>query len=505
VLVSNIGSWMQMVGAQWLLVGLPNAAILVSLVQTADMLPDMLFELVGGSLADTLDRRKLLIAVQALLVVFGTALTLLTLAGQMPPYLLLFFTFLIGTGSVIGLPAYQSLIPDIVPRTEIQAASALGSMNINIARAVGPAIAGLVIAQIGVPAVFALNTLSFVFYLLVLLFWRPPPRARGGAPEPFVSAVLTGIRYVRYSSVVRRILLRSAIFLVPASVLWALLPLVATQRMGQGAGTYGLMLGALGIGAVAGALLLARVRGRLTTDQLITIASTIYAAGLVLVVAIPNVAVAVLVLLPVGAAWVAVLSDINAALQLFLPAWVRARGLSIYLMVLFGSQAVGALIWGLLAVPAGLVWTFLIAAATLMVGAASTRIWPFPDTAGMDRTVVTPWPEPQLVVDVDPTGGPVVVQTTYTISPERESHFIEAMGKVRRGRLRTGATQWGLFRDAEVSHRFVELFAVPSWDEHMRQHRDRLTVEEKEQEEEANSLSDPEPVTEHLLSVEVPR
>ena len=503
VLVSNVGSWMQTVGAQWLLVGLPNAAILVALVQTADMLPDTLFELAGGSLADILDRRKLLIGLQALLVIFGAALTLLTLAGQMPPYLLLFFTFLIGSGSVIGVPAYQSLIPDLVPRSEIRAASALSSVNINLARVVGPGIAGVLIARAGVPAVFALNTLTFVFYLLVVLLWREPPRRRGGVPEPFVSAIRAGIRYVRYSQVVRRILLRAAIFLLPASALWALLPIVATQRLRQGADGYGLLLGALGAGAIVGVLVLPRLRGRMTTNALLMIASLVYAAGLVTLVSISIVAVAVIVLLLVGAAWVAVLSDVNAALQLFLPAWVRARGLSIYAMVLFGSQALGSVIWGLLALRAGVVLTILIAAALVLAGAAMTRLRPFPETAGMDRGVVTPWPEPQLVLNVDPSEGPVVVQTTYTIAPEREHQFLQAMAKMRSDRLRTGATQWGLFRDSADPKRFVELFVVPSWDEHMRQHRDRLTRVEQTDEELVNSLSDPEPVTEHLLAADV--
>jgi MFS family permease len=469
------------------------------------MLPDTLFSLLGGSLADTLDRRKLLIALQALLVVFGTALTLLTLAGLMPPYLLLFFTFLIGSGSVIGVPAYQSLIPDIVPRSQIRAASALSSANINIARAIGPAIAGVLIARVGVPAVFALNTLSFVFYLLVVLFWHEPPRTRGAVPEPFVSAVRAGIRYVRYSEVVRRILLRAAIFLLPASALWALLPVVATQRLGQGADGYGLLLASLGIGAVAGVLLLPRVRGRMTTNTLLMIASAVYAAGLIIVVSIPVVALAVVILLPVGAAWVAVLSDINAALQLYLPAWVRARGLSIYVTVLFGSQAVGSVLWGLLALRAGVVVAILIAAGLVLVSVAITRLWPFPETGDMDRAVVTPWPEPQLAIDIDPADSPVLVQTTYMVAPGREQEFLQAMARLRSDRLRTGATQWGLFRDSAVPQKFVEVFMVPSWDEHMRQHRDRLTLVEQTDEELVNSLSDPEPVTEHLLAADLRR
>src|SRR6202165_2774298 len=161
VLVSNVASWMQTVGAQWLLVGQPNASILVALVQTADYLPDMLFGLVGGVLADNFERRRLLMAVQVCLVIVGAGLAGLTIAGQMPPALLLTFTFLIGSGSVLTLPAYQALVPDLVPRNQLPAASALSSISINLARAAGPAIAGVVIARAGVGAVFALNTAMY--------------------------------------------------------------------------------------------------------------------------------------------------------------------------------------------------------------------------------------------------------------------------------------------------------------------------------------------------------
>ena len=253
---------MQTVGAQWLLVNQPHASILVALVQTADMLPDVLLAYVGGVLADTFDRRLLLIVVQGCLVITGMVLTILTIAGQMPPALLLTLTFLLGAGSAFSVPAYQAMIPDLVPRPQLPSASALGSININLARAVGPAIAGVLIARAGVGAVFALNTATFLVFGLVVAAWHPPAGTTAQLPERFASALRAGERYVRYSPVVRRILVRSALFLVPASALWALLPLVASQRLGLGANGYGLLLGALGVGAVAGAFMLPRVRAK---------------------------------------------------------------------------------------------------------------------------------------------------------------------------------------------------------------------------------------------------
>jgi MFS family permease len=503
-LVSNVGTWMQTVGAQWLLVHQAHAAILVPLVQTAGMLPYVLFGLVGGVLADTLDRRRLLIAVQGGMVAVGAVLTVLTAAHQMPPALLLMFTFALGSGAVLAVPAYQSLVPDLVPREQVRAASALTSISVNLARAVGPAVAGLVIARTGVAAVFAINTATFLFYAVVVVAWHPQPEAAPEYPERFASALRAGGRYVRHAPVVRRVLLRAALFLVPGSSLWALLALVASRRLGLGPGGYGLLLGALGVGAVGGAFVLPQARARLSANAFTAVASMTYAGVLAAVALSRDVAVTLVVLLPAGMAWIAVLSNVNAALQLFLPAWVRARGLSVYQMVLFGTQAAGALLWGVVAGAAGLMAAFLAAAATMAAGAATIRFWPFLDTADMDRSPVTYWPEPHLVVDADPRSGPVVVQTTYTVAAADEQRFLQAMAYVRRSRLRTGASRWGLFRDGENPRSFVELFVVPSWDEHLRQHRDRLTGTDRQYEEAARALSDPPARAAHFIAAEVP-
>jgi hypothetical protein len=222
------------------------------------------------------------------------------------------------------------------------------------------------------------------------------------------------------------------------------------------------------------------------------------------VVLISNAVVILIVLLPAGVAWMAFLSTINAELQLFLPAWVRARGLSVYQMVLFGAQGFGALFWGIVAAPAGLVTTFLMAAALMLAGVATMRIWPIIDTRDMDRSTVQYWPEPSLVLDTDPGDGPVVVKTVYTVAPEKEAPFLRAMGRVRLSRLRTGATQWGLFRDGETARQFIELYVVSSWEEHLRQHGDRLTGTDQQYEEEAESYSEGPTDTSHLIGVDLP-
>jgi predicted MFS family arabinose efflux permease len=399
-------------------------------------------------------------------------------------------------------PGWQSIIPELVPRAQLRPAATLGSVNINVARAIGPAIAGAVIAWLGVPAVFAANALSVVLFGVALLFWRRPAGDLSDRRERFVPALRAGGRYVRHSRVVRRLLARAALFIVPAMALWALLPLIATQRLRLGADGYGVLLAALGVGAILGVAVLAPARSRLSSNRMIGAASLLFAAALALVALLTSFPVTVAVLLFAGLAWVAVLSTLNAELQLFLPAWVRARALSVYLMVVFGAQALGAFVLGLVAQRAGLQLALLLAAAVMAVGVAVALAWPLADTAKTDRRTVVYWPEAQLAFEPELDTGPVMVLIEYTIAPEREESFLEAIERVRRSRQQTGATRWELYRDGERPRRFVEIFSVPSWDEHLRQHGGRLTGRDQELQESASSLSDPPPRVEHLLPPE---
>jgi MFS family permease len=302
--------------------------------------------------------------------------------------------------------------------------------------------------------------------------------------------------------VVRRILLRATLFLVPASALWALLPLVASRRLGLGSGGYGLLLGALGVGAIAGASVLSKVRARVSPNALIELIGAVFAVSLVAVILVRSTPVVVIVLLPAGVAWVGMLATVNTVLQLFLPRWVRARGLSVYQMVLFGTQGFGALAWGALADAFGLTVAFLAAAGLMILGAVSVRVWPLVDTVSMDRRTV-PRPDPDVALDPEPDSGPVVVRTVYTIPADREPDFMRAMLRVREMRLRTGATQWGLFRNGERPGEFEEIFVVASWDEHVRQHRERMTATDFAYEEQAKVLSEAAPETWHLLPTDL--
>ncbi|KDN22058.1 MFS transporter [Amycolatopsis rifamycinica] len=472
--VSNIGSWMQTVGAQWLLVDEHGSPLVISLVQSASSLPVLLLTLPAGVVAEFADRRRLLIGTQAFQVATGAALAVLTVTGTTTPVLLLVFTFLLGCGSAAQLPAYQAFVPDLVPRGELAQAAALSSVGVNLARAAGPAIAGLLVTRLGVGGLFALNAVTFVVFALVLLRSPSPARAPA-ARQAFLAGIEAGGRYVRHAPVVRRILLRLVVFAVPANVLWALLAPLAHDRLGLGATGYGLLLGAAGIGSVGGALVLPRLRRRLSASWLVAGAGLVFGVAMVVVGTVRSPALVLAVLVPTGAAWIAVIAGMNAATQAFLPGWVRARALSIYQLVLFTSFAGSAALWGVVSSALGLATTFVVAGVLLLAGAATVPRWPLLDVATTGRETVSYWPDPGVTPAPDVETAPVLVSLRYRVRPEERAGFVTAMADLRNTRLRTGGTGWALYRDARDEAVHVEQYTVASWDEHRRQHEQRLT------------------------------
>jgi MFS family permease len=497
VLASNVGTWMQTVGAQWLVVHEPDAATWVSLVQAVTMLPVLLLALPSGALADELDRRRLLLAVQLGLLVTGAALAALTWAGLMTPPLLLVFTFALGVGQALTLPTWQAIIPEVVPRDDLAAASSLGAVNTNLARSAGPAVAGLIVAQAGPAVVFAINALSFAIFAGALLRWRREPVKRNA--ERFGPALRAGARYVEHSPEVRRILLRVLLFVLPGSVVWSLLPLVARAGLDLGAQGYGILLAALGAGAIAGALLMPRVRRWTTPDVLIVAAGGAYTIALVLIALVRSPVVAVGALVVAGLAWMTLVSRMNAALQLFLPNWVRARGFAVYQVVFAGGQAVGAIVWGQVAGLGGLRTALLVAAAVLLAGTLTVRWLPLHTREGLDRGPASWWPEPHLMLQPHLDEGPVLVQAVWRVPAGAAEAFVRAMDSVRRSRQQTGAMRWGLFRDGEEPEKFVEVYLVPTWAEHLAQHDGRLTGADEQAEEAAVALAAGRPEVTHLL------
>ena len=505
-LISSIGGWMQTVGAQWFLVESHSDAALVALIQTASAAPFLILGIPSGVLGEFVNRRRLLIAVQSSLVAVGVILSVVTLVGGMTPWLLLAFTFLLGAGSAIQGPAYQALVPEIVSRPLIPSAAALSSIGVNIARSIGPAIAGLAVAAVGIPFVFALNALSFAVFLVVLVGWRgyEPPVRR---PEPFLEATRAGIRYVWNAGVVRRVMVRLALFIVPASALWALLPLLASQQLGLDSNGYGLLLAAVGVGSVGGAFVIPRARAKLGSNVTVMIASAVFGVVIVVSALSRSLPLTLVVLVFGGVGWIAVIASLNGSVQAFLPAWVRSRGLSVYQLVLFGSTAGGSAVVGAVAQGVGVVPTSVGAGALVVVVAASQLVWPLLSTADKERSVVTiPLTDVPPVDDVPPLSisdsAETLVLIRYSVEPANRAAFVTQMQVVRHSRRRTGATRWALYDDREDAHVVIEAFAVGSWREHLSQHEDRMTGFDQVELERARALAKGEPHVRHLTEID---
>jgi MFS family permease len=500
--VSNIGTWMQTVGAQWLLLDQPGSATLVALVQTASSLPILLLAIPAGVLGEFVDKRRLLIAVQGFQTVVGLALALFAWAGLASPAVTLLLTFLLGAGSAVQGPAYQALVPEIVPRATLTDAAALSSIGVNIARAIGPALAGLLIAQLGVPFVFLLNALSFLFFMVVLLLWRtydPVVHSR----EPFWGATVAGLRYTRNAPVVRRVLVRLALFIVPANALWALLPLVAQRQLHLDATGYGVLLAALGVGSVLGALVLPRARRMLGVNRATQLATALFAVCLILLALLPSLAAVLPVLLIAGVGWIWVIALLNGSIQSFLPAWVRSRGLSIYQIVFFGGTAAGAALCGVAAGLWGVVPVIITAGVLLALVAASQFVWPLLATEHIDRSPA-PMPLPEATFIPPVASAATLVLVRYTVPDDTVDDFFHAMTLVEHTRRRTGASSWRLYADREEPGTYVEAFGVSSWDEHLRQH-ERLTGADAENLTRVNALASAEPSVTHLVAAAVGR
>jgi MFS family permease len=501
-LVSNVGSWMQTVGAQWFLVEQNASPLLIALVQTASAAPVLLLGVPAGVLGELLNRRALLIWTQAAQVVISGILIALTIGGELTPYLLLVLTFLLGAATAIELPAYQALSAEIVPVRMIPNAASLSAISVNLSRAVGPAIAGLVLSSLGVAFVFALNLASFALFLLVLVFWRKY-RPDAHQPEHFIDATRAGLRYVANAGVVRRIYLRLGLFVFPGSALYALLPLIATDRLNLGSTGYGLLLGAVGVGSVTAAFFIPAFRDRWGPNRTVLIASALFGAGSIAVALSTNLAFTLVVLVVVGAAWIGVVATLNSSVQSFLPVWVRARGLSVYQMVLFGSTAGGAAVGGVFAgwfTPAE---TLAVAGVIVIIVAGTQLIWPLLSTTDKSRANAPfPLSEAAQAAEVDPDGQTLVL-VRYEVAEEQRSSFVDHMTMVERSRRRTGARTWALYQDLEMPGELVEVFAVGSWQEHLQQHNSRPTEYDEETLQGAGNIA--QSVTaQHLIQIERP-
>jgi MFS family permease len=500
--ISNIGTWMQSVGAQWFLVDRAHSPALVAWIQTAETLPVLLLSLLAGMSADLLNRRRLLLTTSLVSAGVAAALTVVTFMGVLGPWPLLGFTFLLGCSAAITGPAWQAIQPELVPREELPQASALGSVTINAARAVGPAVAGIIVAASGPGIVFALNTVSFLVVTLTVLAWRRPPQEEPDVRERILSGLVSGIRYVRSAPGVRRILLRCVLFAFPASALWALLPSAAKELMSSGAGGYSALLACLGIGAIIGTLIIGTIRRMFSGSVALAASAVVFGLGTAAAAWLPLWAALATCVLS-GVAWVSTLTTLNVAMQMTLPNWVRARGLSVYLLSFMGSQAIGSFLWGLIAEGFGVRESLTVAAVLLLLVAVSVVVLPlYPEIGTLDSSIV-PLASSLPSIEWDHSGdAPAIVRVSYTVPAENVDAFRAAMRHVRLSRRRTGAMRWWLMRQTDSPQTFVEEFVVPSWDEHTLQHTNRWTGYDAEVYQRARDLTDSEPYVEHLLATD---
>jgi predicted MFS family arabinose efflux permease len=470
--VANVGTWMYNAASGWLMTSLAADPFTVSMVQVASSLPMFLFALPAGALADTVDKRRFLIVSEIVLTVFAATSAALVWLDLMNPSVLLVFTFLLGAGAAFTAPAWQSIVPLLVPKQDLAAAVTSNGVGVNISRAIGPALGGVVIGGLGIAAPFWINALSNFAVIGALLWWRPPASQGSGLPpERLTGALVVGFRHARFNPNLRATLVRAVAFFFFASAYWALLPLVSRTQIAGGPELYGLLLGAIGIGAVVGAFALPTLKAALGPDRLVAVGTLGTVLTLILLGIARHPEIGFAACLVAGISWIAVLASLNVSVQVSLPDWVRGRGLAMFVTVFFGAMTAGSALWGELASTLGLPAAHFIAAAGALLGIGLTRRWKLQSGAGVDLAPSMHWPAPVLAIDGEADRGPVLVTVEYRIDPKKRDAFLVAVADLGRQRRRDGAYAWDVFEDAADSERFLETFMMASWLEHLRQHQ----------------------------------
>jgi MFS family permease len=496
--ISDAGAFMQNVGAAWLMVSLGAGPIYVALTQTAGSLPYFLFALPAGSAGDIVDRRKLILFTESWMMGVALILAVLTLAGVMSPWMLLVLTFAFSAGGALETPAWGAILPELVPKEDLAAASALNGIEFNLARAVGPALGGMIISVAGVATAFVANFVSFFGVILVVARWKRPVRRRSAPPESFSGATVAAIRYVGHSPAILTVLLRTGVVMFFSSALFALLPTVS-RSVNQHATGYGLLLGCFGCGAIIGALVMQSARDRWAMESIVS--TSIVSLGFVILAmsGLHRLSTLAAVMLVGGAAWITFISLINALIQNLAPDWVRARVLAIFILVYQGSYALGTAAWGAVAQRSGVGTALVYAGVGTIVTAAIALVAQLPASTA-DLSPWNHWRMPVVIGDVraDVEKGPVLVTIEYAVIPKRAAEFVDAMHEFGRRRRRDGAYRWAIFRDTEVADRYLEIFLVNSWAEHLRQH-ERQTQADRELEGRIYTYLSGKPVVRHLI------
>lgn len=497
-LVSDLGTFMQTVGAGWLMVSLNAGPFYIALTQTASALPFFVFALPAGAIGDIVDRRRLILFTEIWMACVAMILTAATVGSFITPALLLVLTFALSMGDAFESPAWRALLPEMVSREDLASASALNGIEFNFARAIGPALAGFIIAAAGIGTAFAINAVSFAAVILVVARWKRSPGKRQAPLETFGGATKAAIRYVRYSPHVRLLAVRSGATMLFASGLLALLPSVA-RNISSSPADYGVLLGFFGAGAVLGALLIQRLRKKRSSEAIVSTGVLVFgltecAAGL-----LRSFAPLCLAMLVGGAAWIVFISLFNVLFFNQAPDWVRARIVAVSLLVVQGAMAAGSAIWGGLALKTGIHAALMWAGVGTIASTSLGLFLKLPDSE-VDLTPWGHWRLPAILIpeSADADSGPVLVTVEYDVAPEHQHEFLKAIQKYERIRRRDGAYEWDVFRDTENPTRYLETFLVSSWGEHLRQH-ERMTRADHEAEQRVQSLIRGTPVVRHLI------
>ncbi len=468
---SNIGTWMQDAGSGWLMTSLTSNPLMVALIQAATTMPIFVFALPSGALADIVDRRRLLILSQIIAVLAAATLAVLTWLGLTSALTLLCIAAALGFAAALSGPAFQAITPELVPAAIMPRAIALNSIGVNISRAVGPALGGFVIAGLGPAAVFAANAVLTAGVAVVLFRWRRHAKPATLPPEHFVGAIWAGLRYARSAPLLRAVLIRTFALFLFSSALLALLPLVGRRTLGLDANQYGLLLGSMGVGALAAAYAMKRFMAKTGPDALLGGASAVLAVAMIGLAHSRGLASASTSMGVAGAAWIVILTTLNGAAQSATAEWVRARSLAIYLVFFQGAMAVGALLWGSIASHTGIAVAITAAAVGVLATIPLTIAFPLSEHADLEPSL--DWQTPVVLVEGAEDRGPVMITVEYRIDPVRTAAFAAAMVELERARRRDGAYEWGLFEDTTTPGVMLETFLVTSWLEHLRQHERR--------------------------------
>ena len=499
--VSDVGSFMQSMGAAWLMVSLHAGPLYVALIQTASALPFFLFALPAGALGDIVDRRKLILVAEIWMAAVAIVLCVTTIAGRATPILLLLLTFALSAGDAFESPTWRAALPELVEKEDLAPAAALNGIEFNFARAVGPALGGVVIAIAGVSTAFLVNAVSNLGVIFVVARWKRQVPKRTTAPETLTGATVAGLRFVRYSPALRSLLLRSGIVMFFASGLLALLPSIAHSVNKSPIG-YGILLGCFGFGAVVGAMAMQEARARWSAEAVVSSGILIFGLATVasgMVHFLPALAISALI---GGAAWIVFVSLFNVVVLTRTPNWVRARVLAVSMLVFQGAMAAGSAAWGALATRTGIHVALICAGIGTIASTVLGRFLKLPE-ATVDLTPWAHWKVPTPVTE-DPDvadAGPILVTVEYHVVPEQRDLFIEAIYEYGRIRRRDGAYEWGVFRDIENAELYLETFLVDSWAEHLRQH-ERTTVGDHSIEERVLSYARGTPAVRHLVNAD---